>query len=369
MKTKDTIKLVGVFGVLLVVSIFGTMMLFGGGIVTTAAIADRAGTAELTDVMEDIARSTTCDEDGQGELRAAVFNPLNESGTEYIATTGRLYSVVDNVETYVGDVTLAASGIPAIASGTTYACFDSDGNAKTFNMYIAGSDASHISTKYTFLAELDHVIEIPLEQHSALVAKVYDNEVPGWVYGPTETTAGAAYIASASTFYSTTGNATGDSTGRNVGTSGDFDDTITVYASSATDVQFTDDSLMVAIDRQDRTDWEEISVSVVGTTVQISAMDACPSKVSSDAYDDCYELTQGGEPLVIGAGTMKRKFNLMGNAKSGVNPTDDIVFGLGTKGYYKETVGSDMKSGYTKDDTSDTYVYTMQYWTLAQHSS
>lgn len=368
MKLEKLAPVIGVVGGLILVAVFGMMFIFGGVTPERAAIAQET-TEELKETLETVADLSVCDDDGRGELRAAIFNPLNESATEYIAATARLYEVsADGTENYKGPITLATSGLPAIGSGTTLTCFTPDNKLKQYRMYVTASDGSHTSGYYDFTAELDTVIEMAIPQQGVLVAKVYDNNEHGGVYGDTETST-STYIASTGSFYSITGNATTDSTGTTVGTNGDFDYTMTVYTASATDVQFTDQSQLIAIDRQDRTDWEEIMIGIESTTVNIETLDSCPSKISSDAYDDCYELTQGGEPLVIGSGTDKRKVSVEGNAKSGVNPTDDVKVGFGTKGWYKETVGSDVKLDYNKDDSSETYVYTMQSWTLVFHSS
>ena len=366
MEVKKLAPVMGIFGGLLLVAIFGTMMLFGGVTPERAAIAQETS-EDLKETLEAVADLSICDDDGRGELRAAIFNPLNESDTEYLAATARLYEVSDDgTESYKGPVTLTASGLPAISSGTTLTCFTPENKLKHYRMYVLASDGSHASGYVDFTAQLDTVLEIPITQQGVLVAKVYDNNEHNGVYSTADKT---SYMASGSSFYSVDGNSTDDSTGTTVGTNGDFDYTMTVYTSSATDVQFTDQSLLIAIDRQDRTDWDEIMVGIESTTVNVESLDSCPNKVSSDAYDDCYEVTKGGEPLVVGSGTDKRKISIEGHAKSGVNPTDDVKVGLGTSGWYKETVGSDVKLDYNKDDSSETYVYTMQSWTLVFHDS
>jgi len=372
MKTQDSIKFFGIFAVALVALTVGLVAVMGGMLTlpspATGAIVQQQQTSEeLAGAMTEIADASVCDENGRGEIRAAIYNPLNESASEYISATARLYEVVGNEEVYKGPVTLATTGLPAIGSGTTITCFDNSKNLKSYALYVPASDGNHISAKYEFQAGLDVVIDEPVPQQGGLSGKTYDNDAKGYLYEDTETSAGG-WAASASTFYSTTGNSTGDSTGTTVGTSGDFDYTLTVYTAGATDVQFTDKSLMIGIDRQDKTDWQELAVGIEGTTVNIESL-TCPSKISGDAYDDCYEITKGGAPLIIGSGQEKRDVSIEGNAKSGVNPTDDVKVGFFTKGYYKETAKAGMKLGYNKDDTSDTYVYTAQYFSYAFNDS
>ena len=372
MKTGDSIKYFGIFAAAFVALALGLVVVLGGFLGTTqpaagAIVQQQVATEELTGALTEIADASVCDEDGRGEIRAAIYNQLNESGSEYLAATARLYEVVNNEEVYKGPVTLATTGLPAIGSGTAITCFDNSKNLKTYRMYVEASDGSHTSAMFEVQAGLDVVIDEPVQQQGVLVGKTYDNDAKGYLYAATEATAGG-WAASASTFYSTTGNVTGDSTGTSVGTSGDFDYTLTVYTNATTDVQFTDKSLMIGIDRQDRTDWEELYIGIEGTTVNIETLD-CPSKVSSDAYDDCYEITKGGVPLVIGSGQEKRDVSIEGNAKSGVNPTDDVKVGFFTKGYNKETTSAGMRLDYNKDDTSDTYVYTAQYFTYAFNDS
>lgn len=285
-----------------------------------------------------------CGDDAMGELRLAATNPLNTSAKEYLVVTARMYTPDG---TYTGDITTSASGLPAEGSGTDCSFCGQD-----YTYYVAASDGSHTSTTGDILCSDGSSQVFNLPQQAGLIFKVRDEEDDGYVFASAETTAGGEQ-ASGTSFYSTTSN----STGKTIGTDESFDYTIwtRINKTAAIDTQFTDASLLVAENADDLSDWDEPAVSISGATV--STVD-CPTKISNDGYDYCYEATQNGGALVVGGSWVKT--NIQQQALGGVNPSDDISVGFFTSGYYVKTLSEDMAIGYNKDNPAKDYVYTGQ---------
>jgi hypothetical protein len=289
-----------------------------------------------------------CGDDAKGELRLAATNPLNTSDKEYLAVTARMYQPDGS---YTGPITTAVSGLPAEGSGTACSFCGQD-----YTYYVAASDGSHISATGSILCAdgASEVFDLP--QQAGLIFKVRDEENDGYVYASAETTAGGEQ-ASGTSFYSTTSN----DTGYTVGTDESIDYTIwtRINKTAAIDTQFTDQGLLVAENADDQSDWDEPAVKISGATV--STVD-CPTKISNDGYDYCYEATQNGGALNVAGSWVK--INIQQQALSGVNPSDDITVGLFTSGYYVKTLSEDMGAGYNKDNPAKDYVYTGQTATL-----
>jgi type II secretory pathway pseudopilin PulG len=285
-----------------------------------------------------------CGDDGKGELRLAATNPLNTSAKEYLAVTARMYTPGGS---YNGDITTSASGLPAEGSGTACSFCGQD-----YAFYVAASDGSHTSTTGSINCADGESEVFELPQQAGLIFKVRDEENDGYVYASAETTAGGEK-ASGTSFYSTTSN----STGYAIGTDESFDYTLwtRINKTAAIDTQFTDKSLLIAENADDLSDWDEPAVSVDGA--DIDTVD-CPTKISNDGYDYCYEVTDGNEPMVV-AGEWVR-INIQQQALDGVNPSDDITVGLFTSGYFVKTLSEEMGLGYTKDNPAKSYVYTGQ---------
>ena len=84
-----------VMGLIVAVVAVGIVAVMGGMLTPAAGtiIQQQESQEDFADAISEIADAGVCDEDGHGELRAAIYNELNESGAEYLAATGRLYEV------------------------------------------------------------------------------------------------------------------------------------------------------------------------------------------------------------------------------------------------------------------------------------
>lgn len=294
--------------------------------------------------------SALCGDDAKGELRLAAFNPLSTTTTKYLNATARIYNPDGQ---FTGTIAVTSAGLPSEGSGTSCAACGKD-----YTYVVVGSDgvATSASGKITCKDGAGVVFQLP--EQAGLLFKVRDEENYAYVYGGTETTAGNL-LASGTTFASVTSN----SSNRAIGADESYDYTIwtEINKTAATDKQFTDLSLLIAINGQDLSDWAKPSVSVAGASV---ADITCPTKISNDGYDWCWEVTTSGStPLVISGDFVK--INVQQQSLPGVNPSDDIQVGLFTSGIYKHTLDEGYSSGYNKDDSTKTYVFTGQTVTFA----
>ena len=353
-QTGIIITVIAVIAVIMV-AFLGAIMWFGP---TPGEIA-----AEKEDTLTaiTIAAAGACDENDQGYYRPAVYNPLNTSGTEYIAVTQRIYSIEtdangEKTEVFYGSVTTQTSGVAArAATGTIQiTCTDrTTGNPIEYVAYSPASDGSMTSMRYEFTAKADIVKEFAIPQQAGLIFKMYDEENRGDVYGGAVTDA-TTWMASGSTFYSTTSN----STGLTVDTDGTFEYTVSVKtnATAAIDTQYEDQALYLYVNIAEQNEWNELSLNLGGS---LSSIDFPNSKVSNAGYDFAYSLGD------IHLGSVKNDLTVAGQALSGVNPSDDVVLAFGTSGYVKQTVGSGMILDTNKDDSARTTVYTLQTVTLS----
>ena len=303
----------------------------------------------ITEVEEEVAEvQVACGNDGLGELRLAFSNPLNTSATEYVATAVRIYKPD---ESYTGDITATINGLPAEGSGTSCSQCGQD-----YTYYVEASDGSHTSTTGSIVCEDGSSNVAPLPQQAGLLFKVRDEEEVAYVYPSAETSANTL-VASGTSFYSTTSNSTGNA----IGTDEDYDYTVwtQINKSAAIDTQFTDQSLLMGMNADDLSDWDEPYVNPQGAA---SSMVDCPTKISNDGYDWCWEITTNGQPLTIAGDYVK--VNIQQQALGGVNPSDDITVGFFTSGYFKKTLSENMALDYNRDNPAKSYVYTGQTLTF-----
>ena len=354
-------KGIGVGGAIILV---GLMM-----VATIVSIAYLGGLFQIEGAPRPPTRKApeiACNPEATGGVNAyiTVVNPLNKTGTELKSKTVRIYEGelkdlpsldggnYEEIEglSFVG--TLAVDEVNEKWTGAE--C------GKTYTAIVVSSDGNDVSGWVTWTQDEnekhDLVIESP--DQAGLIFRVYDESNRAYVYAQTDTKAGEWHSSGAS-FYSTTGNATGDSDGLTLGTDGYF--IYTLYfkqnSSAAVDTQFSDKELLMAINADDLSDWQE------PTSIESPYFDfekvTCPSKISNLGYDWCYVVTtEDGEVPPIK--TSERSVKIEMHAKSGVNPSDDITIAFFTSGIVKETVGNDVIYGYTKDDASESLIFTQQ---------
>jgi hypothetical protein len=109
----------------------------------------------------------------------------------------------------------------------------------------------------------------------------------------------------------------------------------------------------MGVDGQDLSDWDAPTITAEGNP-SVTEID-CPTKLSNDGYDWCFELASSGIPYHVEDSW--KSINIEQRALSGVNPSDNIVVTFATSGYYIATNSEEMKMGYFKDDSGKTYVY------------
>jgi len=290
-----------------------------------------------------------CGDDKKGTIYFSLRNPLNSTGSEYEGTTVRFYQLSDGEEKFIKTVSGSATGY----ASTTLPC------GKDYVAYCeSSSSVASLREEFT-VDEEEESFDWLQPEVAGLIFKVYNDEARAYVY-PSAASTAATWTASGGTFYSTTSNSTGMSVGADgyVMYSIEFE----TNGTAATDKQFQDLTLLIAIDSGNGSVWQEPSKAEFtgGTTTKVD----CPTKIASDLYDWCYEVTVDGEAPAIEDSI--NYFKLEQHTVQGVDPlaADTIKIGIFTSGRYKTTFGSEMKEGYNKDDSSQTYVRTGQTATL-----
>jgi len=314
-----------------------------------------------------------CISDGPSnpEVRLAVRNINNETGTEYLTGTayvfeGRLAGDLNiPADDYVTSFTLVNTGLPVVNSGIDLDC------DKWYTVIVPASDGATVSVaEEWFQDQTSSKVIMDGSAQGGLLFRVYDEENKGYVYTAAETTAGN-WIATGATAYSTTGNSTGDSGGWTVAANGGFDYSISMKtnATAASDSQFGDSlgRTLIGVDIQTSEDWQEpqIAYSFRGVGKEVVDVD-CPTKISNDGSEFCYSIeNRDGTPVVLPR-AFEGKLRITGTTLSAVDADDDVVVRMYTEGYkLKTTEAPGMLLASHGDDSSRTAVYTVQAITLA----
>lgn len=345
----------------------------GGSIyyVTTYSVAPTQGTQGNGEVVVNddgsvTVEGSTCDPRASNtpDITYSVVNPGNTSSTEYKASTVKFYkgdyslTNLPPASAHVGDKAASATGTTTVGSTFKLSC----DTPYTLVIESSGTTSSAIGT--VTMDEQAKTIELQSWDHAALIAKAKDNDADAFVYCDTEGTASNS-CDTGSSFSNTTQNTTTGSVGKTLAAGGGLDYTLTFETNitAAGDTRFTDQTTYLVIDQGDNSDWPEPSVTGTYKSkgVDLTAIDCgdIDSKIANDGYDYCYiaegVLLEKGADFVV---------NYVNDAKTDVNPSDDVIVGLVTSGLFKNTLNQGISEGTNKDDASDTYVFTAQSWTI-----
>jgi hypothetical protein len=302
------------------------------------------------------------------QIRAAYHNAANETNTEYlVSAAARVYSgnhssdVSIPATDYVGTINLATTGYPASGSG-----FLSVICGNTYTIVVPSTNANTVSAMT--VVKMNHNEELATLEgayQQPLIFRVYDEDNRNYVYANTEATA-TTWVATASSFYSTTGNATIDSDGLTLGAGASYK--YLIYGKTNTTAsskgRFTDPlgELLIGVDVYDASDWAE---PVITATYYNSALnvvkESCPSKIANDGNEFCYKLTDpslGGPPVVSNGRELV--ILVQGEGKSGVDVSDDTNVSYYVSGWVQRTGNEGSFLTFNKDDSSETYIYTAQ---------
>lgn len=342
---------------LAVVAIFALV----GGVVYMSGMklefqAAPTGTGTGLGPGQPVATSAVCDMSStvRPEIRVQLRNPLNSTGASYAVTTAYVYegSVTDAAH-YKGTLALGATGYQAQGSGFACAC------KQAYTVVVQATDGTYVSTSFPVVCDKnDNTYSGDLAKQGPLSFRVYDEVQKGFVYTSQEASAGSVWNLTGASFYSTTSNVTDTA----IGTNGYYIYTVytevppTTYSVS----QYTDKELVLGINAGDTVNWAEPStiVSPSGAATVTKRAAGCPTRISNDGYDWCYDVMSGGSPLNIK--TSQVDLRLEEHANSGADPTEDVTLGLFTSGYFKNTANDGASMDFSKDDSSRTYVHTGQ---------
>ncbi len=290
------------------------------------------------------------------ELIYAIQNENNKSATEYLAIATDVYKgtfTKENLPTadaYLGSFTTLVTGRPAVGSGFDATC------GQDYTILVPASSASTSSGLFHMTVEENAERDTFLiSRMTGLIARVKDIGDDGFVYAGTDLTAGL-WNGDATTYYSTTGNITGDSDGKDIGTNGDFVYEIYLKTNSSvsTVARFNDQETTIAIDRASSADWDiALQVTFDGVNLIESKMANVPTRISLDQYEDAY-LVPGNKDIDTSSKTLIVEMKTL----SSINADDDIGVGIYTAGYTSGVGHNGAVYGYSRDDPTSTAVHT-----------
>jgi len=347
---------------LIVGAIFVAFLLIGGSFAIYQKYRGGGGDGNLLSLTGKVKSTSlgSCDPsatDGP-ELRYQMRNPLNTSGNEYKATTTYVYDITDlskpivlGDDNYVGSLATLATGFQSRNSGIDCQCFHK------YRIVSPASDGSLGSTSWDMECNgNDNTATAIVTEQSPLVFKVYDNDNSGWVYGASEETDSAGGIqASATSFYSKTGNSTGDE--NDISNSG-YDYTISISINTSDsgkeDTTFTDQGLIIGINDEDnKAHWGEFSTLELGGVDLTAKKVDCLAKMASDGNDWCFDA--GDKTL----GKAVTKLHMVQAGSGNNNPGgDNLTVSFYPSGYFRSIKNAGAKIGYTTDADSPSYVFT-----------
>lgn len=359
-KGAGPLVLMAATAVILLVGIAGTLYLTGnlsitkkGGVKTGTGNGELARPGDYGDCNPQATNAP--------DIRFAITNNLNTSATDYVTGNVKLYEgdysfdSLPESSSFVSDLTEVNTGYASAKDDANIQC------GKTYTIAVLAGEGGRTSALKTVkMDEQQKTVTLNSpEQEDQVRFKAYDESNKGYVYADAETSANT-WVGSGSTFYSNTGNSTGDSDGLGIAQGEDFEYNVNfgVNTTEATDKKANDYKYFVAVDRQSLADWQELELSIEDGTVVKADENDYDQKISNDGYDDIYEIK--GVDITDSSHTL----NVYGYPKSGVDPDDNIKLGFVTSGLYKHTTDTGLGLSTNKDDSSSTYVVSVDYVTL-----
>jgi len=302
-----------------------------------------------------------CGDDNVGKIWFGYRNTENTVTTEYVGVTYRLYRLDGATESFRATGTVDSTS----AFNTSY----ENSCGSTFRIYFIASDGVSTSNYIDMTLNDENVYKTvdgkdaicAGAEQAGLIFKVRNEDKAAWVYGSADTSAGE-WNPTGTTFYSTTSNSTGES----VASDGyvNYRVRTETNGTAASDTRFTDQKLLIGLDiNRTGEDWQEpssmaVAVSGIGQTITSVG---CPGKVGSDGFDFCWDVADPatGKATIIRDSPIDLSFEI--HSVSGVDPDDDLKFGVFTAGYVKKTLTEDMLGVvFNKDNAARDYCYSVQ---------
>ena len=300
--------------------------------------------------------TTTCPSGGTSTVTFKAYNVLNTSADETLTMgTGYIYAQSGGAWVDTGKTTTAAGDNATLNCGVPYKLsFVGAAGANSVPVSIRNgaavldSDGSVTFTPTTAEA----IIEFNAKRHSGLFFKARDVSVDAWMYGALMTSASKYIGMPNSTFYSTTDNTTATAV-----STGKFEACLYMQPENAS-VDFVDAYALVALELNDDAarKWDAPTVTFNGNLLTNIKGSLTPEELVSgyiSGAEDVYKITS---PILS---NIDNKLCFVLTPKSGQNPTADINVTIMDAGNYRG-LGSTIKSGAVKDDTSSTVVYAIQ---------
>ncbi len=278
-------------------------------------------------------------------VTVSARNALNDASAEYLNYTAYVYYTSDPANKVATWTDTGAEGSKN---------FDCPSTIKVVG--IAGDKTRASWEVEKTLNSATKAIEINTAQMSGITAKVKDENMNAFKFCGVENSSSTYVTVTGATYCGDT--ATNNETAEAVDADGEIEGTIYVKTASA-DTQFGDVDTYIGVDvGSSLTIWEDPLLQWGG--VELTKESTLPSKVASDGYDYLYKLPESSEIIT----DSQRQLHYDLKAKSGQNPTANVLFGFFASGKYLSVDGNTIKTGIHKDDTSFTYVHTPEVATL-----
>lgn len=302
--------------------------------------------------------ANNCPDDGDTSFKLDVHNPLNETGSENYDVT--YYILGDDGSVVDSGTDTTTPDVKTIDCGQAYklVVISADGASgdnsviKSILAKPSGSDAKIVDGALTFTADRSNLnLKIGVDQHGTLKFKAYDNEDAIYAYdsGDADNTAwetdGITYTD-------------GDNATAYAVSSGGFLDFVFKIKGNEDDTDAMDKYMLIAIEAP-VTAWNEPSVKWNGqllTDVSDSDLTSFEDKALS-GYEYVYKITDAIKDDI-------HEMDFYMETCSGCDPTADVEVDFFPAGNYLSTNGVEVLTGASKDDSSNTAVFTTQDITI-----
>lgn len=302
--------------------------------------------------------TTRCDANGEGKIVLGFKNMENLTLDEYEQVTVRTYRMeLDGTESYVNSTNLTLGTNPTEIY--THKC------GHNYKSYFVANDTNSTSgyLEYSVTTGGPSTMIFKGAKQRGLQFRLWDADKKSWVYGNNETTAGG-WQASGVVFHNTTENGTLSLVGRDValGETVSYALEFSTNGTLSSASRFTDQELMVMVNTNETLEWNKPTFNVGGA--YMLDIGTPPGRLGSTGYDYGQTIwidSLHTQPLIVNYGVRILNIGLL---SPGANPTDDVTVAFATKGHYQHTLDIGMGEGYMKDDSAQTYVYTIETATM-----
>ena len=310
----------------------GAILVGLGGYAITDGGEPVAAAAVTTPTTPSVAGAPVgCGDDLASTITILTVNTANLTGSQYIAPSVQIWQGDTYVKTITGTATAAGTSETGLTCG------------KDYKLVSLATSASMNSGVVEFTAEKTKTVTLELTKVPSLTFRAYDNTQKGLLYDNADAER-ALFEASGVTFMSVTNN----ETDMVLGVDESFDVTIEVRGSST--AVFGDQKLYIGV-KYTLTEFQVPEINFNGVLPQV---DSYPSKITADGYYNLYESSE----MITGAST--KSVGVKMEPKVSQNPSGDITVGFFSEGIYASVKAGAYGQGIVKDDSSSTYVHSVQ---------